>query len=66
MGIADAGVDMMRHRAAPATKLIVRAFTGTSLLLLHVVKSRRPDTISIVQGAELLVRLRPATPAARR
>jgi len=28
MGIADAGVDMMPQSAAPATKLIARAFTG--------------------------------------
>jgi len=49
MGIADVGVDMTPHRAAPATKLIVRAFTGTSLILAACCLSRWPDTISIVQ-----------------
>ena len=34
MGIAGASVDMTPHRAAPATKLIVRAFTGTSLIVV--------------------------------
>jgi hypothetical protein len=52
MGVADAGVDMTPHKAAPATKLIVRAFTGASLIVAEC----RPDTISIAQGAELLVR----------
>jgi hypothetical protein len=39
MGIADAVVTP--QSAAPATKLIVRAFTGTSLLL-DVIKSDGP------------------------
>src|SRR5262249_9774897 len=33
MGIADAGADMTPHSTALTTKLIVRAFTGTSLIL---------------------------------
>jgi len=36
MGSADAGADMMPHSAAPATRLIARAFTGTSIWLLHL------------------------------
>src|SRR5262249_31837381 len=36
MGSADAGADMMPHSAVPATRLIARAFTGTSIWLLHV------------------------------
>src|SRR5262249_46911833 len=35
MGIAAAGADMMPHSATPVTRLIARAFTGTSVLLLH-------------------------------
>ena len=52
MGIADAGADMTPHSTALTTKLIVRAFTSTSLT---VTRADGPDTISIVQGAELLV-----------
>jgi len=47
MGIADAGADMTPHRAAPATKLIVRAFTGASLIVAACRQEQTADTISI-------------------
>src|SRR5262245_22212684 len=34
MGIAAAGADMMPHSATPVTRLIARAFTGTSVWLV--------------------------------
>src|SRR5262249_16016388 len=36
MGIAAAGADMMPHSATPVTRLIARAFTGTSVWLLYL------------------------------
>jgi len=45
MGIADAGMAMTLHSAAPATILIARAFTGHLPLLLPVPKkARQPRT----------------------
>jgi hypothetical protein len=43
MGIADAGVDMMPQSAAPATKLIARAFTGhLPIVGARPVQARQP------------------------
>src|SRR5262249_39961013 len=51
MGIADAGVDMMPCRAAPATKPIVRAFTGTSLIVVACRQvTARPDRRGLETG----------------
>jgi hypothetical protein len=35
-GIADAGTVMTLHRAAPATKLMARAFMGDLIVAVHL------------------------------
>jgi hypothetical protein len=53
MGIADAGVDMMPQSAAPATKLIARAFTGhLPIVGARPVQARQPRTG--VDGSDFL------------
>src|SRR5262245_63863794 len=53
MGIADARVDMMPQSAAPATKLIARAFTGhLPIVGARPVQARQPRTG--VDGSDFL------------
>src|SRR5262249_45094121 len=56
MGIADTGMDMRLHNAAPATKLMARAFMGHLLLLRSRNKPANPALVRIVSR----------TPAGRR
>jgi hypothetical protein len=69
MGIADAGADMMSQSAAPATKLIAKAFTGhLPIVGARPVQARQPRTAWMVAifwiGRKPIARCRLPTDAA--